>query len=302
MYQQEKDCFGIDTRLVVKTNTRASSDYHRFSEVCDIIADRMYERLGLLSQSPKRILDLGTGDGRHLSVLKKMFPSALVVGADICHQGLASCRQQRSLLSRVTGNHAGLVCLDAAQPQPFESGAFDLIVSNLLLPWVHPCETFAKELNRLLSSDGAFFVSSVGPDTLIELRHAWQQIDSAEHVNAFLDMHDLGDVLHGAGITDPVMDTERLQVSFTSVHKLLDELVHTGCTNVLYGRRRGLTSADVRDRLASHYSSAPAGEVDEEKVYATLEVVYAHGWKGKPVLPAGQQVVNLDSLRKKLAK
>ncbi|OED35467.1 hypothetical protein AB833_30040 [Chromatiales bacterium (ex Bugula neritina AB1)] len=296
------DCFEIDTRLVIKASQRSSHSYRQFSEVADTVADRLLERLPLLGMKPARILDLGTGDGRNLATLKKLYPSALIVGADICQSSLLINRQNQSLFSKIAGKSPVLVCLDAMRQQPFAAESFDLIVSNLLLPWVHPSEVFAAELNRLLATDGAFFLSSVGPDTLIELRRAWEKIDTAEHINAFLDMHDLGDVLDRAGITDTVMDTERLQVSFTSVHKLLEDLAGTGCTNVLTGRRKGLTSASVRDQLAGHYVSAAVMEDDKESIYATLEVVYAHGWKGKPRLPHGQQIVSLDDLRQNLTQ
>lgn len=285
--------------LVAKASRRASTSYSRHAEVADTIADRLYEKLALLNSPPKRILDLGTGDGRHLELLARLFPKAIVVGADICHLSLQTRRARRRFWQRPVP----LVCLDASEPLPFASASFDLVVSNLMLPWILPAEVFAGELNRLLTENGAFFVSSVGPDTLKELRFAWQQVDSAEHVNAFLDMHDVGDLLHRAGISDPVMDAERLKVSYRSVDKLLDELVNTGCTTVLAGRRRGLIGSNVRARIAENYPTEDSDNTGSHAVIlATLEVVYAHGWKGKTRLPHGEQQVSLEHLHRRLKK
>jgi len=291
--------FDVVADLVVKAGERAHSSYADHAAVADTIADRLYERLTLLKSRPERILDLGTGDGRHLEQLAKRFPRATIIGADICQAGLQSRRRARRFWQRP----ASLVCLDASKPLPFASASFDLVLSNLLLPWILPAEVFASELNRLLTPQGAFFVSSAGPDTLRELRIAWQQLDTAEHVNAFLDMHDVGDLLHRAGISDPVMDAERLQVTYSSVDKLLDELVNTGCTTVLAGRRRGLTGSDIRQRIAENYPTDCSNKKSASAmIFATLEVVYAHGWKGKARLPDGVLPVSLQHLHRRPGK
>ncbi len=297
MSNPDNASFGIDYSLVRKTSDRAQSEYSAHSEVPDTIADRLYERLELLKEPPARVLDVGTGNGRHLKVLRQLFPRAVVVGADISTVALRCAPKtrfwQRSPL---------LVALDASAGLPFSDGSFDLVVSNLMLPWILPAEVFAAELNRILSDNGAFFLSSVGPDTLQELRYAWRQIDDAEHINVLLDMHDVGDLLHRAGIADPVMDAERLTVEYPSVPKLLSELVQTGCCAVVSGRRRGLMGSDITSKLAAAYPDRSSdGNSDSSSIDATLEVVYAHGWKGKPKVAGGQAgefVINLDRLRK----
>lgn len=288
--------FAIDTAMVCKAGSRAQTSYSVHAQVPDAIADRLYDRLPLLKSTPARVLDLGTGNGRHLHTLRKLFPAAEVVGADLCVAALQQVKKpafwQRS---------SPLVCMDAGRGWPFVDDSFDLIVSNLMLPWILPAEDFARELNRVLSRGGAFFLSSAGPDTLIELRSAWQQIDTAEHINAFLDMHDVGDLLHRAGISDPVMDTERIKVTYPSVEKLLDELMHTGCGAVVSGRRSGLMGSDIRSKIVASY---PRADTDGRgEIIATLEVVYAHGWKGQQQAScgaAGEFPINIDGLRKSL--
>lgn len=295
MSTSDNSNFDLDPELVRKASDRAQPHYAEHAEVPDTIAERLYERLSLLKEPPARVLDIGTGDGRHLAVLRQLFPRAKIVGADLSLQAILAARR-----TRFWQRSNPVVCLDARVAMPFADGCFDLIVSNLAMPWIWPAEVFAGELNRLLSDSGAFFLSSVGPDTLIELRAAWQKIDTADHVNAFLDMHDVGDLLHRAGISDPVMDTERMSVTYSSLDKLLADLINTGCTNVLQGRRRGLTGSDIRQRLAQAYAEAAESDLSTADITATLEVVYAHGWKGiaKKVTGAhGEFVVNIDQLK-----
>lgn len=287
--------FDLVPSLVRRASDRAQADYAHHAEVPNTIAERLYERLSLLKTPPSRVLDIGTGDGRHLTVLRQLFPRAKIVGTDLSLNALSKARS-----TRFWQRNNAVVCLDARVAMPFADGCFDLVVSNLAMPWIWPAEIFASELNRVLSDSGAFFLSSVGPDTLVELRTAWRKIDSADHVNAFLDMHDVGDLLHRAGISDPVMDTERLSVTYASLDKLLTDLIHTGCTSVLRGRRRGLMGSDIRQRLAQAYGEAGRASASTEGISATLEVVYAHGWKGqaKRASPiSGEYVVNIDQLR-----
>lgn len=280
--------YEIDTRLVQRVCGKCARSYQ--TEIPDVIAERLFERLSLLKIQPQRVLDAGAGDARHRHKLKALYPAATIVSLDM---SLAMLEQADR--GRFWQRRASRVCADAAAALPFADGSFDLVFSNLMLPWIHPVDVFAAELNRVLSKHGAFFVSSVGPDTLVELRDTWARIDNAAHVNALLDMHDLGDVLMRAGIADPVMDAERLQLTYSSVENLLDELVGTGAVNVLAGRRRGLTAGSVRERLAAAYPV-----VSDGGIIATLEAVFAHGWKGQPKMAtetSGEFFVSLDSLK-----
>jgi len=245
--------------------------------ILDAVAERLFERLDLLKESPSTVLDLGTGDGRHMTVLKNRFADADVIGADLSPARLQHAAGRRKFWQK----RPLLVCLDATTALPFKDASFDLLVSNMLLPWVFDAQHLMAEINRLLTSGGAFFLSTAGPDTLIELRNAWAGIDEYLHINAFMDMHDLGDLLVGAGIADPVLDTERITVSYPTLDALLKDLVGLGFINVLGGRRRGLTATTVIDRLAALYPANKAGGVD-----ATLELVVAHGWAGVARNPA----------------
>jgi len=241
--------------------------------VLDDIAGRLFERIDLLKDSPSRVLDLGCSDGRHMSQLAGRFPKADVIGADLSSARLCKAAKRR----RFWQKQPLLVCLDAASALPFEDASFDLLLANMLLPWVFDAEHLMTEINRVVTTGGAFFISTAGPDTLVELRDAWASIDDCVHINAFLDMHDLGDLLVAAGIADPVLDTERVTVTYPSLDALLKELVGLGFINVLGGRRRGLTSAGVINRLAEIYPVNEDGGIN-----ATLELVVAHGWAAGP--------------------
>ena len=286
MESSELQQFEPSEKLLKKAMNRAVTPAAQ--TILDAVAERLFERLDLLKAAPSRVIDLGTGDARHLAQLQMRFKNASVVGVD-----LSLARLQHALLRRrFWQKRPLLVCLDADKPLPFAKNSFDLVLSNMMLPWLCSSEGLVAEINRVLVRDGAYFLSTAGPDTLIELRQAWAKIDDSQHINMFLDMHDVGDLMVRSGMADPVMDTERITVTYSSLDKLLDELTALGFINVLNGRRRGLTALSVRQRLEAHYPKNNDGGVD-----ATLELVTAHGWSGVPKAPPGEYHFDIDQLK-----
>jgi len=290
-----RDHYRVERRLLLKAMARTVTTYDAHAQVFDEIAKRLFERFDLLTLNPARILDLGTGNGRHLNELRRRYPRAEIVGADISHAALrAGTRHRwRQRLQRLWQPQNSLVCMDMGTSWPFADQSFDLVISNMALPWVSETDQFATELARVLADGGAFFFSSAGPDTLAELRQAWTAVDNCIHVNAFLDMHDVGDMFARAGLADPVMDTERIDVRYKDVESLLHELQATGCGCTLRGRRRGLMSAQVSKKIAASYPRSQTLDVDRaddsSSICASLELVVAHGWKqNKPGTGVGR--------------
>ncbi len=108
------------------------------------------------------------------------------------------------------------------------------------------------------------------------MRSSWQQVDGYSHVNAFLDMHDVGDALLRARFADPVMDVERLTVTYPDVWKLMRELKQIGAHNVTVGRPRGLTGRARMQRLVQTYEQYRRDGV----LPASYEIVNGHAWSG----------------------
>ncbi len=92
---------------------------------------------------------------------------------------------------------------------PFADASVDIAASNFMLQW---CDDLDRRLPRSTARAEArwpFAFTTFGPDTLRELRSAWAAVDHYSHVNTFIDMHDIGDALVRAGLTEPVLDVER---------------------------------------------------------------------------------------------
>jgi malonyl-CoA O-methyltransferase len=150
----------------------------------------------------------------------------------------------------------------------------DLVFSNATLQWVNDLDATFRELLRVLRPGGLLLFSTFGPDTLKELRAAWAAVDGGAHVSPFLDMHDIGDALVRARFADPVMDVERMTLTYDDIHALMQDLKQLGAHNALSSRSRGLTG---RRRLAA-LREAYERQRRAGRLPATYEVVHGHAW------------------------
>jgi malonyl-CoA O-methyltransferase len=230
------------------------------------VAGELVDRLQYVRLSPAAALDLGCATGFCTALLAERFPQTQLVGLDLSFAMLTHSSMLQARAGRVAGD---------AELLPLVEQSFDLVVSNLLLPWCEPANLFG-EVYRVLRPAGVFVFSSLGPDTLKELKRAWSIVDDTPHVHTFIDMHNLGDRLLAAGFAEPVMDTEVLTVTYDTLSGLLDELRATGGSNALYARRRTLTGRRRAERLQTAYESFRGAD---GRLPSTWEIVYGVAWR-----------------------
>ncbi|MCH8134831.1 MAG: VWA domain-containing protein [Proteobacteria bacterium] len=179
-----------------------------------------------------------------------------------------------------------------ALKQAFADQSVDVVFANLLLPWVNEPAEVTLEVSRVLRKDGLFVFASLGPDSLLEIRNAWAGVDDCSHVNRFLDMHDVGDLMVRAGLSDPVLDVDRLTVSYKDADDLFRDLTAAGARNSLQNRNRSLVGRQrfgaMRQRLENTGSDGTI-ELD-------LELVYGHCWGGRPPLPEGDVRIDASAI------
>lgn len=286
--------FRFDRKQVRRAFERAAVSYEQNDALQRRVQSRLLERLDYYEGTPACVLDLGSGTGRGAAILKRRWPRAQVIALDMALPML-----------RVARRHAGWmkpfarVCGDALA-LPLAGRSVDVLHSSLCIQWCEsPRELFA-EFARVLKPGGFMAVSSLGPDTLHELRQAWAAADNTHpHVSRFLDMHDLGDAALAAGLRDPVLDADHLMSRYARPHDLLRELKGLGATNADAQRERGLTG---KKRFARMFDAYETLRVDG-LIPATWEVVELHAWgppKGQPRRVAGEEIATfpIERLRK----
>jgi malonyl-CoA O-methyltransferase len=251
---------------------RAAAGFADVDFVHAATREGLISRLAPMLLSARTILDLGSAAGATGRLLRQRFRRAHIVSLDASAAMLAQARERKARFSRSSFVQADAIKL------PFADQSFDLVVANQLLPWVPEPQAVFEEVSRVLRKGGLFAFASLGPDSLQALREAWANVDDGAHVNPFPDMHDIGDGLVRAGLGDPVLDVDRLEVRYDNVGKLLDDLTRTGARNALAARPRGLTGKHRFRAMAAALENATSGP----GLSLDLELVYGHCWGTGP--------------------
>lgn len=281
--------FHIDKVFARKAFARAADAYDSAAVLQREIGERMLQRLDYVKLEPRRILDIGCGTGVATEALLKRYPKADVIGLDFALPMLAHARKRGRWRHRPRA-----VCGDLDH-LPLASRSIDFVYSNAAIQWSGDPALAVAEMHRVLRPGGLMMFTSFGPDTLRELRLAWAQVDGHVHVHGFIDMHDYGDLLVRAGFADPVMDAERLSLTYSDVQGLMRDLKAIGANNADGARSRGLTARARLAGLAQAYESYR--DVDG-RLPASYEIVYAHAWAAEQRREGDEVHVPVEVLRR----
>ena len=278
----------LDDALPEKRATRRAFDRARDFEAACFIHDearaRLLERLELVRLEPRLAIDLGCATGRGATALAARYPTAQVLAVD------SSAGMLRAAAGRAAASVA--VVGGDAERLPLPSHSADLVLANLVLPWCRPDRLFA-ETARVLKEGGAVLFATLGPDTLQEVRAAFGAVDDRIHVHAAFDMHDLGDLALAAGLAEPVLDVDRLAVTYADVGGLVRDLRAAGATNVAGGRRRSLTGS-------ARWRRFEGGLVPVEgRLTVTVELILGQAWGRGPREGRGEVLVPMDRIKRR---
>lgn len=249
---------------------RAFDRAGRFDEACvvhDETRRRLLDRLDLVRLTPRVIVDLGCATGSGAIALTERYPGARVLAVDSSLGMLRAARARTASLSSVD------VIGGDAERLPIAAHAVQLLFANLSLCWCRPNAVFG-EAARVLDEGGLLLFATLGPDSLKEVRRAWLEVDDRVHVHAAFDMHDLGDLALGAGLAEPVVDVDRIEVTYADVAALVEDLRACGAVNVAAGRRRTLTGPR---RWQAFERGLGAGR-GAARLGVTLELVLGQAW------------------------
>ena len=290
-------------RAIRRSFERAAATYAAAASLQKEVARRLDEHLDEMKIQPARILDAGCGPGIGFDHLRARYPQAELIGLDLA---LAMLQQARghavppSLFGRLAKLWQSVpevryVCGDI-EALPLAKDSVDLVWSNLALQWATDLPAALRQLQRVLRPEGLLLFSSFGPDTLKELRQAFAGLDGYGHVNRFIDMHDVGDMLVHAGFAQPVMEMELITVTYPDLKSVLRELKEIGAHTVVEGGRGGLMGRREWQQLSENYERCRS----EGRLPATFEVIYGHAWAGrKDRLEDGRHVIEFQIQQRK---
>lgn len=259
------------------------------------VAGRMAERLTFIKLQPGRVLDASPALGASGELLRRAYPDAEMLWHedDPALAARAAQARQRNWWQKLRGVSSGQI--DALPPRP----EVDLLWSNMAL---HACADLPALLAAWQSSvavGGFIMFSCLGPDSFIELRGLFARAGWGRPAPDWWDMHDIGDLVLKAGFADPVMDQERLRLTWASPESLLADLRSLG-GNLAPARFAGLRSRAWRAALLTELETLRDGE---GRLALTLELVFGHAFKAAPrLMVAAETHVSIDAMRATLRK
>ncbi len=258
------------------------------------VARRMAERLALIRLQPERIVDWWAFLGGSGEVLDAAYPKAQRIAVEP-----TAALLQRSLLAAErpwwsrwgSARPEAMLADDVAPSRP---GLVQLVWANMMLHAVEDPPALMARWQQALSADGFVMFSCLGPDTLRELRGLYRRRDWPAPTIAFVDMHDLGDMLVQAGFADPVMDQETITLSWSDPAAMLRELRLMGA-NVFPGRTSGLRTPHWRRSLEADLTALTGAD---GRLHLSFEIAYGHAFKALPrAVRNAETSVSLDDMR-----
>jgi malonyl-CoA O-methyltransferase len=275
----------LDQRTIASQFARRAKRAHQASVERHFLAaeteSRMLERLELIKLEPQRILDVGCAQGHGLAHLHRRYPSAQAIGVDLVadvwpHEGMkaasATMPQWLKRLLPAAGPIQHRVGADASR-LPLPEHSVDLLWSNLTWSFLADPPAAAAEWYRVLAPGGLIMMCGFGVDTMAQWRDLAARI-GLEQAPDFADMHDVGDLLVASGFADPVMDTERLTLTYGDAQRLIGE-VHALGGDARRSRFKGLRTPRARQRWQCALESLRDAE---GRIALSVELIFAHAW------------------------
>lgn len=251
----------LDKKLIARSFSRAASTYDGVAELQRKVGEQLLQQLlqQPVEQPVDVVVDLGCGTGFFARHLRTAFPGCQLVGVDLAE----------GMVAHAGAHHtADLWLCGDAESIPLADNSVDVIFSSLAIQWCEDNPRLFTEVARVLKPGGCCVFSTLGPDTLGELRAAWSQVDSYVHVNRFVEKTVIEQAINAAVFfSSPISrqsagysaysQTDWLEqtivLEYDQLSQLTRELKALGAHNVNSGRQTGLTGKQrIRQLIAAY--------------------------------------------------
>jgi malonyl-CoA O-methyltransferase len=145
------------------------------------------------------------------------------------------------------------------------------VFSSLAVQWCENLGAVFAELQRVMRPGTSAWLSTLGPDTLHELRSAWAAVDDRVHVNQFVGRDALVEAVQRAGLTLDACVESTVVMRYTELRELTRELKALGAHNVNHGRPDGLLA---RRQLQQFSAAYEVQRTTDGSLPATYQVYY----------------------------
>ncbi|MBI3755957.1 MAG: methyltransferase domain-containing protein [Deltaproteobacteria bacterium] len=238
------------------------------------------------------ILDIGCGTGFLTHGLSEIFPKANIFGCDIAHEmtGQATCKVKSAKSKKTYFLTADGGVL------PYKNKAFDMVASNLAYQWIHDAKTAFSEAHRVLRPGGIFIFSTLGGETLKELRHCYAEAsakfnkDGLPPFMAFSEKQAVQSALEGAGFKNIFIETTKMIKTYPDMWTLLKTIKSIGAGNPFKDGDKSLGRGFLLKKMAevykerfqiqdSRFKSCSLHLATCKCIYATYEAMFVRALK-----------------------
>lgn len=240
-----------------------------------------------------------------LHVIKKDFPLALQIGKRATIQNVKDLKIQNIITLDNTKHLFPNVIADE-EFLPFKPDAFDLIINPLTLHTTNDLPGTLSQINNALKPDGLFIGAMFGGETLHELRQTMNEVEIQKtggitpRISPFADLPQMSALIQRAGFSLPVIDSEKITVTYDNIFKLMEDLRLMGESNSILDRKKSFTSRDFFQKTNSLYIKKFSE--NNERIKATFEIIFLLGWKPhksqqQPLRPGSAKTRLADALK-----
>jgi malonyl-CoA O-methyltransferase len=258
----------------------------------------MQQRLDWIRTSPKSWADWHPGNGgwQAHALLRQRYPQAACWVVEPNPSRLSWARQHLAEPWWQSW-HRGKRQVGLVPTQ-----AVDMVWANMLLHQSEQPLALLKSWHQSLNVDGFVMFSALGPDSLRELHALHERMQWGSPGLGMTDMHDWGDMLLEAGFAQPVMDMERITLTYAHAVDMLTDLRSLG-RNTRSDRFAACRGKAWRGAWLAAVEQWGERSASDGRLQLTFEVIYGHAIKPLPRVPmAAQSAVSLGDMRAMLGR
>jgi NADH dehydrogenase [ubiquinone] 1 alpha subcomplex assembly factor 5 len=259
----------FDTSLFkLKQNRRFQTDTD-YNFLYDWSVQQIKDRMSVITRDFESVIHLGARDNSFVQDFKNGF----------------TLHTDKTFSSHSIGDESFL---------PIKTASQDLIVSTLNLHRMNDVPGALIQIKRALKPDGLFLGVLFGGETLSTLRECLTETEIKHHggvsprIFPFADKQDCGALMQRAGFALPVIDSEIITVSYTSLVKMLHDLRGMNESNTLVERNKNYVGHAFFNDVEKAYRTKT--DNDSKYMDVKFEMIFLLGWaphdsQQKPLMP-----------------
>lgn len=180
----------------------------------------------------------------------------------------------------------------------------DLVISGLVVQSRNDLPDIMKTAREAMVADGLFLSALLGGETLLNMRRACFAVDlearggAVARIAPMIDLQQAAGLLGFAGFAQPVVDRDKLNITYRSLATLAGDLRDIGESNCLMQSSKAFSGKNFLSQLEALYPAL----TEDGRFKARFDIIWMSGWtphasQQKPLKPGSAKKKLSDALR-----